>query len=114
MNQATDLPPGEYAIVEALGHRTLIGRVTEVERFGTRLLQVEPLFGEAMLGPVLLGGGSIYQLTPCEPAVAWAQRPRAAYQLPTSVQTTLPPLALPAGEDDEVEWSPGNWEDDDG
>ncbi|MFD2578766.1 hypothetical protein ACFSTD_09620 [Novosphingobium colocasiae] len=41
---ASALPEGEYAIVEALGHRTLVGRVAEVERFGTKMLQVEPLF----------------------------------------------------------------------
>ena len=34
---ATDMPPGDYAIVEALGHRTLIGRVCEIERFGTKM-----------------------------------------------------------------------------
>ena len=55
---AGTMPLGEYAIVEALGHRTLVGRVTEIERFGTKMLQVEPLFGDVMLGPVLLGGGS--------------------------------------------------------
>ena len=56
---AGSMPEGEYAIVEALGHRTLVGRVEEIERFGTKMLQVEPLFGDVMLGPVLLGVGSI-------------------------------------------------------
>jgi len=104
------LPEGEYAIVEALGHRTLVGRVSEVERFGTKLLQVEPMFADVMLGPVLLGGGSIYQFTPCTPDIAYARRPKQAYNLPPSVAATIPPLALPsneelpsflAGEDDE-------------
>lgn len=92
---ATALPEGEYAIVEALGHRTLVGRVTEVERFGTKMLQVEPMFGDVMLGPVLLGGGSIYQFTPCAPEVAFARRPKHAYQLPASVAATVPAVALP-------------------
>lgn len=93
------LPEGEYAIVEALGHRTLVGRVSEVERFGTKMLQVEPLFGDAMLGPVLLGGGSIYQFTPCSPDIAYARRPKQTYQLPPSVAATIPPLALPSNEE---------------
>ncbi len=71
------MPEGDYAIVEALGHRTLIGRVSEIERFGTKLLQVEPLFGDVMLGPILLGGGSIYQFTPCSADVAFARRPKS-------------------------------------
>lgn len=93
------LPEGEYAIVEALGHRTLVGRVAEVERFGTKMLQVEPLFGDAMLGPVLLGGGSIYQFTPCSADTAYARRPKQTYQLPGSVAATIPPLALPNNEE---------------
>lgn len=43
---ATDMPDGDYAIVEVQGHRTLIGRISEIDRFGTKLLQVEPLFPE--------------------------------------------------------------------
>lgn len=96
---AADLPEGEYAIVEALGHHTLVGRVSEVERFGTKMLQVEPFFGDVMLGPVLLGGGSIYQLTPCTASTAFARRPKQAYQLPASVAATIPALALPSNEE---------------
>lgn len=93
------LPAGEYAIVEALGHRTLVGRVSEIERFGTKMLQVEPIFGDVMLGPILLGGGSIYQFTPCTAEVAYARRPKQTYQLPPSVVATIPPIALPSNEE---------------
>ena len=96
---AGQLPAGEYAIVEALGHRTLVGRVTEIERFGTKMLQVEPLFDTIMLGPVLIGGSSIYQFTPVVPEVAFARRPTRAYQLPGSVSATIPPKALEASEE---------------
>lgn len=104
---ADNLPEGEFAIVEALGHRTLVGRVSEVERFGTRMLQVEPFFGDVMLGPVLLGGGSIYQFTPCSARTAYDRRPQQTYQLPPSVAATIPPLALPSN--DEL---PGFFDDD--
>lgn len=99
---ADNLPEGEFAIVEALGHRTLVGRVSEVERFGTKMLQVEPFFGDVMLGPVLLGGGSIYQFTPCPARTAYDRRPKQTYQLPPSVAATIPPLALPSN--DELPW----------
>ena len=90
------LPEGDYAIVEVLGHRTLVGRVREVERFGTKLLQVEPLFRESMLGGVLIGGGRIYQFTPCSAPAAWQRRPQYEYALPESVRDAMPALALPA------------------
>lgn len=96
---ATALPEGEYAIVEALGHRTLVGRVTEIERFGTKMLQVEPMFRDVMLGPVLLGGGSIYQFTPVSAATAYARRPQETYNLPPSVVATVPPVALPSNKE---------------
>lgn len=96
---AESLPEGEFAIVEALGHRTLVGRVSEIERFGTKMLQVEPFFGDVMLGPVLLGGGSIYQFTPCSAATAFTRRPQHAYQLPASVAATVPAIALPSNEE---------------
>jgi hypothetical protein len=96
---AGSMPEGEYAIVEALGHRTLVGRVAEIERFGTKMLQVEALFGDVMLDPVLLGGGSIYQFTPCIADTAYARRPKQTYQLPPSVAATIPPIALPSNEE---------------
>lgn len=92
---AANMPEGAYAIVEQMGHRTMIGRVEEIDRFGTKFLQIEPLFGEVMLAPVLLGGGSIYQVTPCSADTAWARRPKHSHQLPPSVMATVPALALP-------------------
>jgi hypothetical protein len=114
---AATMPDGEYAIVEALGHRTLVGRVTEIERFGTKMLQVEPLFGDVMLGPVLLGGGSIYQFTPCSATIAFARRPKETYQLPPSVAAVVPPLALPSNEElpsflSEIDGEAEEWGDD--
>lgn len=105
--QIKPLPEGDYAIVEVLGHRTMVGRIAEVERFGTKFLAIEPLFEEQLLPEVLVGGSSVYQLTPCTAEVARKQSPKRRYQLPASIQLTLPdePLeALPSfitGDDDE-------------
>jgi hypothetical protein len=93
---ATTLPDGEYAIVEVMGHRTIVGRVTEVERFGTKLMQIEPLFQSQLLAGVLIGGGSIYQFTPCSKEVAAERQPKQEYQLPPAVAATLPPALLPS------------------
>ncbi|MBN9143716.1 MULTISPECIES: hypothetical protein [Alphaproteobacteria] len=93
---ADTMPEGNYAIVEALGHRTLVGRVAEVERFGTKMCQIEPLFADVMLGPVLLSGASLYQFTPCTPAQAYARRHKNEYGLPQAISDALPEEARPA------------------
>lgn len=111
-----DLPAGEYAIVEVLGHRTIIGRVEEVERFGAKLMRIEPVFNGALLPAVMIGGSSIYQFTPCSAATALARQPRDTWQLPQSVRAVLPPALLASPEiishDDRV-FAPRFLDDDD-
>ena len=86
--------PGEWAIVEILGHSTLIGRIAEVDRFGTKFLAIEPLFAGALLPVVYQGGTSIYRLTPCSFDVAWQKQATRSYQLPPAVAAIVPPLML--------------------
>ena len=105
-------PKGEYAIVEVLGHRTIIGRISEVARFGATLMSIEPIWQDALLPAALIGGSSIYQLTPCSADVAFARQPRRHYQLPPSIQATVPAPPAPMLEhrdedDDEApDWAP--------
>lgn len=101
-------PEGEYAIVEVLGHRTIVGRIREVERFGAKLLAIEPIWQDALLPAVLIGGGSIYQMTPRSPDVAFVRQPRQHYQLPPSIGATVPApapawLGYDGGETDDVD-----------
>ena len=97
MDEATQatLPDGDYAIVECLGHKTLVGRVEEVERFGTKLLQVEPIFNGQLLPATLCGGGSIYAFTPCSKEVAAKRGATREYELPVSVRAAMPEAMLP-------------------
>jgi len=112
------LPTGEYAIVECLGHRTLVGRCEEVERFGTKMLSIEPIYNGELLPAVLIGGGSLYAFTPCSAEVALARCAKSEWDLPVSLRATLPPEALPAPEfapaflDEEIIHGAGD--DDDG
>lgn len=95
--RADAVPPhGEYAIVEVLGHRTLVGRTSEVERFGTKMLAIEPIWQDELLPEVLIGGTSIYAFTSCSAEVAFKRQAKRAYELPASLGATLPPSALPA------------------
>lgn len=93
-------PPGEYAIVELLGHMTLVGRIAEAERFGAKMMVIEPIFRGALLPPVFQGGTSIYRITPCTAEVAFARGATAEYQLPTPIRATLPAALLAAAADD--------------
>lgn len=93
-----ELPDGEYAVIEVLGHRTYVGRVEEVERFGTKLMSIEPLFRGKFLPPVLISGTSIYQFTPCDKATAAQRSPKHEYQLPAPIRLAIPAEGLPAPE----------------
>lgn len=92
----TELPAGEYAIVELFGHTTLVGRVEEIERFGTKMLAIEPLFDGALLPVVFHGGAAIYRFTPCSAQIAWDRQPRHGYQLPPAIRAIVPETLLPA------------------
>jgi hypothetical protein len=100
-----ELPEGEYAIVELLGHRTLIGRISEVERFGTKLLQVEPIFRKRLLEPVLCHGSALYGLTPCTREVAADRAPTLDWQLPQPIRARLEPALIAAPETEDADFS---------
>lgn len=96
-----DLPDGDYAIVELLGHRTLVGLCCEVEMFGTKLLRVEPIWQGRLLDPVYHHGSALYGLTPCSKDVALKHAPTGEYQLPAPIRARLLPeqLTAPGGFD---------------
>lgn len=89
---------GEYAIVELFGHTTLVGRIAEVERFGAKMMALEPLFNGTLLDPVYHGGAAIYRLIPCSRQIAWDKQPRQVWQLPASIKCVVPAAALPPPE----------------
>ena len=92
------LPEGQYAIVELMGHTTLVGRVTEIERFGTKMMGIEVLFSGQLLPVVLQGGAAIYRLTMCSPETAWKaqHKPEHIWRLPDPIRAIVPVALLPA------------------
>lgn len=94
MTGARTCPPGDYAIVELFGHTTLVGRVAEIERFGAKMLALEPLYGGALLPTVYHGGAAIYRLTPCSSEIAFARQPREPWQIPAPIRAVLPAALL--------------------
>jgi hypothetical protein len=91
----TDSPQGDFAILELFGHTTLVGRIAEIERFGTKMLAIEPMFNGEMLPVVFHGGAAIYRLTPCSYEIAAARQPTQGYQLPPSIRAIVPDVLLP-------------------
>jgi hypothetical protein len=87
---------GDYAIVELFGHTTLVGRITEVERFGAKMLAMELLYGGKLLDPIYHGGAAIYRLSPCSRQIAWQRQHSELWQLPPAIRAVLPPELLPA------------------
>ena len=68
-------PTEEWAIVEIMGHLRRAGRISEAQRFGANLLQVDiPIPGETPDETIFVteyfSGGSIYRLRPCSEEVA--------------------------------------------
>lgn len=106
-------PPGEYAIVEILGYQTLVGRFEEVQRFGTAMLKIEPIFNGRLLDPVYQGGASIYRFNPCSAAQAFERAPTESYHLPAAVRVLMPPEALPAPDEKELKRVAGERDFDD-
>ena len=84
------LPDGEYAIVEIRGHRTIVGRIAEIERFGAKYLGIEAIWRDELLPAVLIGGTSVYQLTPCSAEVGAKRQPKHRYQLPDAIALIAP------------------------
>ena len=100
-------PPGDYAIAELFGHTTIVGRISEVEKFGTKMLAIEPLFNDTLMDPIFQGGASIYRLSPCSVEVAFKEQPRKEWQLPAAVRVLVPLALLPPPEPERR----GSWED---
>lgn len=94
------LPDGEYSIVELMGHTTLVGRITEVERFGSKMAAIEVLFSGQLLPAIFQGGSSFYRMTPCTKETAWKAQHTAdrMYSLPAPIKAIVPPALLPAPE----------------
>lgn len=64
----------QWAKVELLGHRTRVGKVSEVEMFGGKLMRVAPIDNDGVDQPVeFYGAAAIYCLTHTTEAVVRAE-----------------------------------------
>jgi hypothetical protein len=76
-----------WAVVEAMGHRTLIGRLTEVTLAGTPMLRLERIDGK---GAHEFPASAIYMLTRCTEAQARVAQARYyGYGVPDAITAAL-------------------------
>lgn len=91
-----------YAAVEVFGHRRHVGRVMEVDRYGTKMLRIDvPIEGDFAKGVSthFYGGSAIFSETPCD--LAYCKKANTPYRY--SQPALMSPAAddadeLPAGE----------------
>jgi hypothetical protein len=90
-----EYPAGKYAKVEMMGHRTIWGRISEVERYGAKLLSIEPIVGGKLLlqpdDAILTTAASLYCLTPVSAVTAFGMAPSSV-----RYDSTLKLIAAPA------------------
>ena len=80
----------EWAVVEVFGHRRHVGRIREVETFGTKMLRIDvPVYPDrAAVAPErwetrLYGGGSIFSISYTDEASV--RRANLPYEAPARI-----------------------------
>ena len=72
-----------WAVVELLGHVRLAGRISEEERFGSKMGRIDVPQNDGSFCTQYFGGGSVYRISPCTEEVARAvakrSQPEPAY-----------------------------------
>ncbi len=99
--ETMEAEPPQYAIVEVLGHRRLVGEVREVERYGTKMLRIDvPIGGDFEKGvnTQFYGGASIFSETPCD--LQTVQLMNEPYRRPGTYSLPAPDDEQPQDEDD--------------
>ena len=97
----------QWAIIELMGRRRLGGLVTEVERFGTKMLRVDipPAEEEGQTITQLCGGSSIYALTFTDEEIARAVA-RASQQRPVDAWSARRMLQIEDRPEDDTVFDP--------
>lgn len=93
-----------YALVEQMGFRQTVGKVSEVEVYGTKMLRLDvPVFANGTDNPSefvtrFCGGPSLYQVTPLADDVAIEMARRQSDQRPVKPATYR--ISAPSSHDD--------------
>ncbi len=106
-----------WAIVELMGHVKMAGRLTEEERFGSKLGRLDIPGHDGAWSAVYFNGASVYRLTPCteEAAriVAKRAQPEPVHQWEIPKQIEVSPSRKRELDDDPEDARDADLEDDD-
>ncbi len=93
-----------WAVLELMGHVRLAGKISEEERFGSKIGRIDvPADGEKFV-TIFFGGSSIYRMTPCDEVTARAVAARSA---PAPIQPyEMPKQLVHADRDEEDAYCP--------
>jgi len=83
--------PPVWAVLELLGHRRLVGRVSEVELFGRRMGKIEVPRADGTFDVQHFGGASVYALTETTEAKVRAELERQRADAARWAAPALPP-----------------------
>lgn len=97
----------EWAIVELMGHVKLAGRLTEVERFGSKMGRLDIPQDDGNYITQFFGGGSVYRITAVSEDVAKAvakgnqSHPVSAWDWPKALPERQPAPSIHDDSEDE-------------
>ena len=104
-----------WAVVELLGHVRIAGRVSEEERFGTKLGRIDVPQLDGGFVTQYFSGSSLYRMTPCTEEVARAVAGRCdrepAYAWDVRRALGLQATASEDDADDDCDWHRDHDED---
>lgn len=104
-------PQESWAIVELMGHVTMAGRLSEEERFGSKMGRVDVPTNDGGFTTVYFGGSSVYRITPVSEAIARVKarshqpHPIYSYELPPAADMpTIGALAYDSHDPDDDDY----------
>ncbi len=93
MTDTNDHPAEPFwAVLELMGHVRLAGKVSEEERFGSKIGRIDVPADGGRFVTIYFGGSSVYRMTPCDEDTARAVAARSApapihpYEMPKQLQ----------------------------
>jgi hypothetical protein len=99
-------PFDSWAIVELMGHVKMAGRLTEEERFGSKLGRLDVPRGEDF-GTIFFNAASVYRITACTEEVARAvaarNQPEPIHQWEMPRQLERPDVPIRDDDDDDYD-----------
>lgn len=104
----------QWGILELMGHVKTAGRISEEERFGSKIGRIDIPAKEGFFVTQYFGGASVYRLTICTEETARAIAARCNHNLPMTewdIREYIQPLAIELAQEREAIQSEDDFEE---